>query len=249
MRHTRGHSRVSGLTLAILQEFGMNTTRPLVVALSLLFCGQTVFAQDMSRYRVYALETSVDAVIAAGGARASEAKTLHERPATIKELHWRAPFVSSTDKLADPVREIAFTFYNDALYQIVVNYRRDRMEGLTTTDILDALSATYGAPVPASARSRSSQLTDGSLDNIVIARWESAESLVTLVRGSLVPEFQLILISKPLSALARTAIRESVRLDALEAPRRESEQRKKDAAEATAALDKTRVANRDGFRP
>ena len=86
-------------------------------------------------------------------------------------------------------------------------------------------------------------------DSIVLARWENAESLLTLVRGSYNPEFQLILVSKPLSARARNAVREANRLDAIEAPRREAEQRKKEAGDAGAARDKTRIANKAAFRP
>jgi hypothetical protein len=227
----------------------MSNVRPLVIAVSLILSGQMASAQDISRYRVYALESSLAAVSAASGAREADAKTLHERPATIQELQWRAPYVSSGDTLADPVREIAFTFYNDALYQVVVNYDRDRTEGLTNKDILDALSATYGVPALASARTRTSPPAEAFPDGIVLARWETAESLVTLIRGSDTPEFQLMLISKPLSTRARSAIREAIRLDAIEAPRRESQQRKKEAGDASAARDKTRVTNKAAFRP
>ena len=109
----------------------MNSTRRLVIAASLILSGQMASAQDMARYRAYALESNVASVIAASGARSADAKTIHKRPATIQELQWRAPYVTSTDTMADPVRDIAFTFYNDALYQVVVNYDRARTEGLT----------------------------------------------------------------------------------------------------------------------
>ena len=206
----------------------MNSTRPLVIAVGLILSVQLASAQDMSRYRAYALESSLDAVIATSGARRADAKTLHQRPATIQELQWRAPYVSSGDTLADPVREIAFTFYNDALYQVVVNYDRDRTEGLTNKDILGDVRR---------ARARIGEDPDertrrGIPDGIVLARWETAESLITLIRGSDIPEFQLILVSKPLRTRARSAIREAIRLDAIEAPRRESEQRKKEAETA-----------------
>jgi hypothetical protein len=227
----------------------MNTTYPLVIAVTLLVSGQTASAQDMDRYRVYALESSLESVVAASGARSADATTIHERPATIQELQWRAPYVSSTATLADPVRAIAFTFYNDALYQVIVTYDRERTEGLTNSDILESLSATYGVPTLASARTRTNPSAEAFPDSIVLARWESAKSLVTLVRGSFTPEYQLILISKPLSTRARGAIREAVRLDAVEAPRRESEQRKKEARDASTARDKARIANKAAFRP
>jgi hypothetical protein len=237
------------MALVFVRRLAIPLWATAVVIVALAAPGQMAFAQDMSRYRAYALESSVDSVIAAGGARSAPAKTLHERPAAIQEVQWRAPYASSTDTLADPVREIAFTFYNDALYQVLVTYARDRTEGLTDKDILDALSATYGAPLLASARSRTNPPAEAFPDSIVLARWESAESLVTLVRGSYAPDVQLILTSKSLNALARGAIREAARLDAIEAPRRELEQRKKEAGDASAARDKTRITNKAAFRP
>ena len=227
----------------------MNSTRPIIIAVGLILCGQLTSAQDMSRYRAYALESSLDSVVAASGARAADTRTLHERPATIQELQWRAPYVDSRDTQADPVREIAFTFYNGALYQVVVHYDRDRTDGLTNRDIVESVSTAYGVPVLASARTRTSQPVEAFPDSIVVARWENADSALTLMRGSYTPEFQLILVSKSLSAHARTAVREAARLDAIEAPRREAAQRKKDAGDATAARDKTRTANKAAFRP
>jgi hypothetical protein len=227
----------------------MNSTRPLVIAVGLILGGQLAFAQDMSRYRAYVLESSLDVVVLASGARAADAKTLHERPATIQQLEWRAPYADSRNTQADPVREISFTFYNDALYQVIVNYDRDRTEGLTNSDIIEALSTAYGPPILASARTRTSPPVEAFPDSVVVARWENADSLLTLIRGSYTPEFQLILVSKSLTVRARTAVREAVRLDAIEAPRREAAQRKKEAGEASAARDKTRIANKVAFRP
>lgn len=227
----------------------MNSTRPIVIAVGLILGGQLAFAQDMSRYRAYALESSLDAVVAASGARAADAKTLHERPAAIQELEWRAPYVDSRNTQADPVREISFTFYNDALYQVIVNYDRNRTEGLTDGDIIESLSTAYGAPVLAAAKTRTNRPAGGVPDSVVVARWENADSLLTLMRGSYTPEVQLILVSKSLSARARTAVREAVRLDAIEAPRREAAQRQKEAGESSAARDKTRIANKAAFRP
>lgn len=227
----------------------MNSTRPLVIAVSLILSGQMASAQDMSRYRVYALGSSLDSVIKASGAGAADATTLHERPATIQELQWRAPYVGSGDTPADPVRGIAFTFFDDALYQVIVNYDRDRTEGLTNSDVIESISAAYGVPTLASAKTRMSPPAEASPDSIVLARWENADSRLTLIRESYAPEFQLILVSKSLSTRARSAIREAVRLDAIEAPRRETEQRKKEAGDASAARDKTRVTNKAAFRP
>jgi hypothetical protein len=247
--HGSEHIGASRSAFGNHQEFSMNSRRPFVIAVGLIFSVQLASAQDLSRYRAFALESSLDAVITASGARGADAKTLHERPAAIQELQWRAPYVRSGDTLADPVRDIAFSFYNNALYQLIVNYDRERTEGLTNNDIIESLSVAYGAPAPTAVKTRTSAPAEAFPDSIVLARWDSAESLLTLIRGSYTPEFQLILISKPLSTRARSAIREAVRLDAIEAPRRESELRKKEAGDASAARDKTRVTNKAAFRP
>ena len=226
----------------------MNRAHGFVVAVILL-SGQTVFAQDLSRYRDYVLESSVDTVAASSGLRATEAKTLHERPAMIQELQWRAPYVNPATTAADPVRDVAFAFFNDALYQVVVTYNRDRTAGLTNDDIIQSLSASYGAPVLKSAIARTGLPAGALLDNTVLAQWNTAVSSLTLLRDTYSPEFQLILSSKPLTARAQSAIREAIRLDALDAPRREVEERKKEVAETDAARDKARSANKDAFRP
>lgn len=227
----------------------MNITHPLVIAVSFIVSGQMASAPDLSRYRTYALGSSVEAVVVASGARPADVKTLHERPATIQLLEWRAPYVSSSVPLADPVRDIAFTFHDDALYRIVVTYDRDRTEGLTASDIVDALSATYGAPAPQQAGGRPDPSAEAFPDSVVLARWDTDASRLTLVRGMFTPGFQLVLMSKALSVRAQGAIREAIRLDVIDAPRLASEQRKQEADDARTDRDKTRLTNQTAFRP
>lgn len=227
----------------------MNSAQALVLSVSLVVSGHVVDAQELSRYRAYELESSVDTVGATIGARATEASTLHERPAKIQELQWRAPYVSHSSGSADPVHDIAFTFVNDALYQMRVRYDRERTAGLTNDDIIQSLSALYGTPMLTSTIVRT-ELPLAALDDaIVLAQWSDAATSLTLLRDTYSPDFQLILVSKGLSAHARAAIREAVRLDALEAPQREIERRKQDIAEASATRDKTRATNKAAFRP
>jgi hypothetical protein len=223
----------------------LNSARLLVFAVALVVSAQSVSAQDLSRYRDYVLESSVASVRAASGVRAPDARTLHERPAKVQEIEWRAPYVSTGSQSADPVRGITFLFADDALYQLVVSYDRDRTDGLTGSDIIASLTGVYGEPLK-SARARAAAPI---LDTVVLAQWDSPASSLTLVRGTYSPEFQLVLISKAVSTRARSAIREATRLDALDAPRRELEKQKKEVADATAARDKTRTTNKDAFRP
>ena len=163
-----------------------------VVAVTFLSV-QTASAQDLSRYRDYVLESSVDTVAAASGVRATAAQTLHERPAKIQELQWRAPYVNTATTTADPVREVTFAFLNDALYQVVVTYSRDRTAGLTNDDIIESLSASYGAPVLRSAIVRTEIPAGVILETTVLAQWTTAASSVTLLRDTYSPEFRLIL--------------------------------------------------------
>ena len=52
----------------------MNSARPFVIAIGPVLGWQVVSAQDMSRYRADALESSLDSVVAASGARAADAR-------------------------------------------------------------------------------------------------------------------------------------------------------------------------------
>ena len=216
------------------------------IAVLFLFSPQLGSAQDLSRYRAYVLESSLESVIATSGARAADAKTLHERPAKIEELEWRAPYVSSAGGMADPVRGAVFTFCNDALYQVLVTYDPGRTDGLTNRDIIESVTAVYGTPVLRSARTRPPTALP---DTVVLAQWDSTASSLTLLRNSSSNELQLILTSKASSLRARNAIREAGRLDVIEGPRRELEQRKKEIADTNAARDKLRTTNKAAFRP
>src|SRR5678816_1728867 len=175
--------------------------------------GQPATTQDVSRYRGYVLESSLDSVLEDSGVRAKDVQTVHERPAQIHALEWSAPFLSSDgEELADPVHDITFAFYNRALYQIMVSYARDRTDALTGNDIIEALTVTYGSPVVTSAISRPPTMLR---DSIVLAQWENDSSSVTLLRDTYSSEFKLILLSKALSARARDAIRAATRLAAI----------------------------------
>lgn len=217
------------------------------VALVLVFLiPQVASAQDRLGYRAFVLESSVDTIVAASGARASDTRALHKRPALIQELEWRAPYTSASNEPADPVRMILFSFCDNALYQLLVTYDRGRTDGLSNSDIIDALSSTYGAPVPAASRHRP---LDSASDTIVLAQWERDGSSLTLLRGVYAADYQLMLTSTVLSTRARGAIREAAKLDIVDAPKREEEQRKKDAADAVAAREKIRASNKAAFKP
>ena len=226
----------------------MTSPRALAFASVVVLGTHSVAAQDLSRYRDYTLESSVAAVVKISEARDTDVKSLHERPARIQQLEWRPPYALRGSEGADPVRDISFRFYNDALYQLVVTYDRGRMEGLTNDDVIASVSAAYGIPPPRTAGARSVAATEMAADTTVVARWEDQSALLTLTRGSYPPQYQLTLTSKTLNGPARAAIKEAGRLDAKEAPQRELDQRTKQAADARVANDKARVTNKAAFR-
>lgn len=220
----------------------------LIAAVGVLF-GAPVAAQDLSSYRDYALESSFEAVLAASGARAEDARILHQRPARIQELAWRAPYVFAEGAIVDPVEHIVFSFVDGRLYQVVVKYARGRTDGLTNSDIVESLAATYGVPLTARPASRIAPGVGVPVNTIGVARWETGTSSLALLRDEYSPEFRLVLMSKSLSTRARDSIREATRLDAIEAPRRDLERRRKEVVDADAARQKARTTNKAAFRP
>ena len=213
-------------------------------------------SQDFSRYREFQLGTNLPAVAKQMRVKPSEAKAIHERPAVIQELAWQAPFTDSSQR-AESVGNILFKFYNGELYHIVVTYDRERTEGMTAEDIVEAVSSKYGTAARPDAEiilSSTHLLSDGEKlisdrSEKVIARWEDSQYSFNLFRYSSEATFGLVLYSKRLDDLARDAIVESVRLDKQEAPEREIESRKKKDEENRARLEKARRANKAPFRP
>jgi hypothetical protein len=219
-----------------------------IASFGFLFAAQSLIAQTPFRYREYALGSTVASVVQTSGTRKDDTKTLHDRPGHIQELEWRAPYVPTAAEMPDPVRDVRFSFYNDALYQLVVTYDHDRMEGLTNGDVIESVSAIYGVPLLRHARVPL-PAADATEEATLVAQWEDAGALLTLTRGTYSRDYQLVLISKTLNPRAAAAIREALRLDTQEAPQRELDQRKKDVAEARAASDKARVVNKVAFKP
>src|SRR5579864_2026705 len=103
-----------------------------VVALGLVLSTRPLSGQGRPQYRDFLLGGDLPSVSARTGVAASEARTLHSRPAVTQELAWRLPtFLSgSTAPQTDPVQQIVFSFYNDQLFRMVINYDRQRTDGM-----------------------------------------------------------------------------------------------------------------------
>jgi hypothetical protein len=219
-------------------------------SLGVVLGGQFAVAQVPLAYRKYVLESSVATVLKISGARDS-VRTLHERPARIEEVVWRAPYEAQGTLAPDPVRDVRFRFCDDKLYEIVVTYDRERTQGLTHDDVIESLSKTYGTPLLSSTGTADETVaaSPSAAGTAILARWEDASARLTLTQDTYPPDYQLVLISKAVDERARAAITEAVRLDTKEAPQRELDRQDKKVADARIATEKARIVNKAAFRP
>jgi hypothetical protein len=230
----------------------MNARTFAICALGLAAVPHGVQGQALAQYRNFELGSELAAVSDLAGVAVSEAKTLHERPAVLQDLEWRPARWNggSTSASTDPVEQVLFSFYNNQLFRIVVDYSNDRTQGMTGADMIEALSAVYGAPVKRTAgavRAASRlEVESGS----PVARWGDAQYPVVLYRTSSYREtFRLIVTAAALEDLARKAVVQAARLDEQEAPQREIARQKKERDDDRAVTEKARTANKAAFRP
>jgi hypothetical protein len=222
------------------------------VTRNLLFCFMALFftvpalgGQDFSRYRSVSLGTSLPAILKYTGQTAIDVKLIHSRPALIQEVTWWPSNTSGTTAQPEDVREIVFSLYNGELYKMSVTYDRSSTQGLTTPDMMKAVTVKYG-PVTNFVLAIDSPTNDQyDLKAKTIASWGDAQFAVDLVRSPFTDDFGLIIYSKRMNLDAELAIAESVRLEEQERPTREAQRQQK----ATNDLEETRQKNRKVFQP
>lgn len=231
----------------------MTTSRTVVAcAFAMTIFGTRLEADDLSRYRSFELGADVAAVSALTGGAASEATVVHQRPVLLQDLTWRPSrwTPGSNSNSTDPVDQVLFSFSNDHLFRIVVDYVHDRTAGMTNADMVDAISAVYGPSVkptrgPVRVQSQM-EIESGS----ALARWGDTEHAVVLYRTSSYGEpFRLIVTDLAVADQAQKGAIQAVRLDEQEAPRREIAREKKEQDDSRTASEKARSANKGFFRP
>ena len=127
----------------------MITTRNLAIAsLGVVLSTQLLYGQSPSHYREFQLGGDLASVSALSGVAVSEVKVIHQRPAVMQDLLWRRPYSTGglTAVSPDSVQQIVFSFYDDQLFRLVIDYDRDRTEGMTDADMIEAISSAYGRP-------------------------------------------------------------------------------------------------------
>lgn len=215
----------------------------------ILLASSPVAAADLGSYRDFTIGASTADVIALTGAAERDMKTVHQRPALLQELSWRPRYASGRNSAdRDSVAAIVFSFIDNQLFRMAIDYDRTRTEGLTKEDMITSLSAMYGP------RSTQPAITPrpafDSLDTpTVFATWRQGDVILTLNQSTYGGGFSLVIISVPLEAAARKAQATAVTMDAREAPARDAARAKELADAARVAAEKTRTTNKDTFKP
>jgi hypothetical protein len=202
-------------------------------------------AQDLSKYRQFALGMNLNALLEQTSQKMADVRMICARPALIQELVWWPTNIPGSSLRSDSIEQIQFSFYNAELYKISVTYDRISIEGLSEDDISGSISAKYG-PVTSVALAIDSATTDRyDSKGKTVASWEDSQYSLNLVRYSLSSDFGLVIYSKPAKAEAEVAIAEAAKLDKQEGPRKEADLQKKRAKDLAA----TRQKNLRTFRP
>lgn len=204
-------------------------------------------AEDLSKYRHFQLGTDLPTIAKRIDANPSQAKLIHSRPALVQDLAWRPQPLGPSPK-AEAAQEVVFSFYNGTLFRITVKYDRYETEGLTTGDLVEAISATYGLPAKLSPPVKPLEGSFGDEEEIV-ARWEDSQYRFELLRTSYGPSYSLVGVLKSLEGRVHAATLEAERLDELEAPQRDAARIATEQSAIAAGLEKARLVNKPKFRP
>jgi hypothetical protein len=202
-------------------------------------------AQDFSKYRGFSLGTSMATVLKQTERRPVDVKVIHARPTLIQELTWWPPAVPGASYHADSVEQMLFSFCDGELYKISVNYDTASTQGLTTSDMVQSVSAKYG-PATIPEHAPDSVLNELNSNNEkTVASWEDSQYFFKLVRSAFTNRFGLIIFSKKINAQAEIAIGDAVTLEKREKPQRDADLKKKEADD----LEAERLKNQKIFRP
>lgn len=230
----------------------LNARTLAICALGIACSTPALQGQSLSRYRNFELKSDMASVAALAAVPVSTARVIHQRPALLQELEWRpSRWISgSTVASTDPVERIFFSFYNDQLFRVVVDYGNAQTAGLTAPDMIQAISAVYGTPLLPSTRVARVPSRLDIESGSAISRWGDSEHAVVLYQTtSYNSSYRLVVTDIRLDDLARTATSQAVQLDDKEAPAKEVARQKKEKEDGVAAAEKARATNKEVFRP
>ena len=128
-------------------------------------------------------------------------------------------------------------------------YATKQLEGMSSDDLVEAISKTYGPPTKPGGIVVVSSYADYEDEQKVLARWENGENTYSLFRSSYRDEFGLVAYSKKIETVARASILEARRLETAAAPQREADRQQKALENQRVAEEKARALNIPNFRP
>jgi hypothetical protein len=202
---------------------------------------------DLSKYRNFEFGTGLSTVAKQAGVNPSQVKVIQSRPALIQELEWR-PHSLGASSQTEPVKEVVFSFYDDKLFRIAVDYDRYETEGLTVDDFANAISAIYGPAAKPAVAVKVGPETYGNPQE-VLAQWQDSQYRFDLTRSSYGPGFRLVGVLKALEEPVEAATLEAKRLDDQEAPQKNAARIASEEGAAKAKSEKARLVNKPKFRP
>jgi hypothetical protein len=218
-----------------------------VSAACVVLAVSTVSSAELSRYREFELGSSVATVTQVTQNAERDLKTTHSRPAVLQQLEWRPRYMQGApipDR--DSIDQVVFNFVDDRLFRMSIAYARDKTSGLTNQDMIDSISAVYGAPSSAAART----ITRSDLDiPVVVAEWRQVDTTMSLQRSRYGDAYLLVITSLSLDASARSAQATALLLDERDAPAREAALLKKRADDERQAEERARDTNKKTFHP
>lgn len=212
---------------------------------ALLLTASTLRAQDYSKYRGFALGTSLSAVLKQTDQQLTDVNVTHGGPALLQEVTWWPPNIPGVLYQSDSVEQILFSFYNGSLYKMSVTYDRAATEGLTAGDMEKSISLQYGPPTIVAPVVDPPPKDNYDAKGRLVASWENSQYSFNLVRSSFTARFGLIIYSKQANAEAELAIAEAVMLEKQNGPKRAAELVKKQSDD----LEVARQKNQKTFRP
>ena len=176
--------------------------RTVLAALCIVLGTSAIVAQAPPHYRAYRMGDDILTVSRQLGVAVPAASQAAD---SVRELRWRAGHVSRGAEAADPVERLIFSFHDDRLFRIVIDYAPTRTEGMRAADVVAAVAKRYGPPARRVDPAVSVGLQPMRPIDTVVAQWDDGDLHVALLQLDGRPAFRLIVASPLLQARARTA--------------------------------------------
>jgi hypothetical protein len=221
------------------------TYRTAIVALGIVSGAALLGAQAPPHYRTYRMGDDIVAISRQLGVPIPAAS---QAAGTVRELRWRADYVARGKEAADPVERLMFSFHDNQLFRIVIDYAPTRTDGMRASDVVAAVTKVYGSPTKRIDPPVQVGLEPMRPTDTVVAQWNDVDLHVALLQLDGRPAFRLIVASPLLQARARSAGNHEAAADLNEWAAGETE-RSAPGDQTEAAREQTRRVNIASFIP